>query len=150
MAKLAFASFLLWAITVAAAAFFYINGVTRTGLDGRREVILSESERQAVQADMRKLLQTVADITAALARPDAPAVARLAGAVGMQAAALESPALLAKLPIDFKTAGMNMHASFDQLSAAAKGGASQARLTTMLSEQLQACAACHEVYRLAR
>ena len=123
MAKLAFASFLLWALTVAAGAFFYINGVTRTGLDGRKVILLSESERDQVQADMRKLLQTVAEITAALGRPDAPAVARLASNVGAQAASLENPALLAKLPLDFKQAGMNMHAGFDQLAAAARGGA---------------------------
>ena len=150
MAKLAFAAFLLWAVTVAAAAFFYINGVTRTGLDGRREIILTDSERQKIQSDMRSLLQTIADITAALARPDAPAVARLASTAGVQAASLESPALLAKLPLDFKTAGMSLHSGFDQLAAAARGGASQARLTNMLSEQLQACVTCHSVYRLSR
>ncbi len=147
MAKLAFASFLLWALTVAAAAFFFINGVTRSGLDGRRVVLLSETERDQVQADMRRMLRVVGEITTALGRPDAPAVARLAASLGSQAAAQENPVLLAKLPLDFKQAGMNMHAGFDQLAAAAKGGASPARLTSMLGEQLAGCASCHEIYR---
>lgn len=147
MAKLAFASFLLWALTVAAAAFFYINGVTRPGLDGRKTVLLSESEREHVLGDMRRMLQSVAEITAALAGPDMPAVAKAATISGMQAVAQESPALIAKLPLDFKTAGMGVHDGFDRMAAAARGGASQARLTSMLSEQLGACVSCHEIYR---
>ena len=149
MAKLAFAALLLWAITAAAAAFLYINGLTVKGLDGRQTVLLSDSERDHVLGEMRDLLNGVAQITAALARPDPPAVAKVAASMGSTGMGAESPGLIAKLPLDFKYAGVNMHSGFDQLAAAARGGASQARLTTMLSEQLGTCVASHASYRLA-
>ena len=149
MAKLAFASLLLWAITVAGAAFLYINGLTARGLDDRQIILLSQSEREHVLEEMRGLLDTVAQITAALARPDNATVARIAGNAGSKGMSGESPALIAKLPIDFRTGGANMHANFDQMAAAARGGASQARMTTMLSEQLSGCVACHASYRMA-
>ena len=148
MAKLAFAALLLWAVTIAAAAFLYVNGITAKGIDGRQTVLLSDSERDHVLSEMRDLLDSVMQITAALARPDNAAVSKIAGAIGSRGMAGESPALIAKLPLDFKTAGANMHAGFDQLAFAARGGASQARLTTMLSEQLGACVACHASYRV--
>ena len=149
MAKLAFASLLLWAVTIAGAAFLYVNGLTAKALDGRTVLLVSPSERDHILGEMRDLLDSVGQITAALARPDPATVARIASGIGSQSMAKESPALIAKLPLDFKAAGAAMHAGFDQLAAAARGGASQARLTTMLSEQIAGCVACHANYRAA-
>jgi hypothetical protein len=150
MAKLAFAAFLLWAVTVAAAAFFYLNGVTRPGLDGRRALVLSEAERVLIQADMRQMLQGVSDITAAIARGDAQSVSRASGKLASSRVfSTDNAALLAKLPLDFRTSATVNLAGFEELASAARGGASSSRLTAILSRQLAGCAACHEAFRTA-
>ena len=79
-----------------------------------------------------------------------PIFAETAGPVGMAATAGESPALLAKLPLDFKASGMRIHAGFDDIAREAGAGAPPERLTRMLAEQLSRCVACHASYRFAQ
>ncbi|HEY0920631.1 hypothetical protein [Devosia sp.] len=147
MSRIAVVALVVWAVTISAAAYLFVNGYTAKGSDGREVVLLTEAERDGVLAEMRGLLQATADITAALARNDNAAVAEIARPVGTAAMAGESPALLAKLPLAFKEAGLKAHTGFDTLANAAAGGATTQELTGMLAEHLLVCTGCHSAYR---
>lgn len=145
--KLAFAALLLWLVTVAAAAVLFIRGDTSPGSDGRTAVIMGGGERDFVLAEMRNLLAAVGEVTAGLADGDRAKIAKAARQVGRAAAGDAPPALLAKLPLDFKRAAMDLHGGFDALAAAAEAGASTPVLAAQLADQLNRCSGCHQAYR---
>ncbi len=149
MSRLAILALALWIVTMAAAAHFFVYGTTVPASDGRQAVLLTASERDAVLAEMRAMLEAVAGITGALALGDNAAVARSAKPVGMAATNGESPTVLAKLPLDMKTAGLNAHRGFDAIAGAAKDGATREALLGMLADQLTVCTSCHALYRLS-
>lgn len=122
-------------------------GTTVTASDGREAVQVTSAERNQILTEVRGMLAT-AEITNALAQGDNAAVAEIAQSVG-SAAVYDSPALLAKLPLGLKTAGMGVHKGFDELSSAAAAGATTAELTSMLSDQLTICVGCHATYRFS-
>jgi len=109
---------------------------------------LTAAERDAVLGEMRGMLEAVANVTGALATGDTAAIAAIARPVGTAAINGESPTVLAKLPLDMKTAGLAAHQGFDAIADAAAAGAPAARLTGMLADQLTACTSCHALYRL--
>jgi hypothetical protein len=147
MSRIAIVALVVWAVTISTAAYLFVNGYTAKGSDGREVVLLTETERDQVLAEMRGLLQATADITAALAQNDAAAVAEIARPVGTAAMAGESPALLAKLPLAFKNAGLKAHMGFDALANTAAAGATAQELTGLLAEHLLVCTGCHATYR---
>ncbi|MDO8608273.1 MAG: hypothetical protein Q7R40_17195 [Phaeospirillum sp.] len=138
----------LWLVTAVAMAVVFVRGNTAPGSDGRTALLLQESERNFVLAEMRSLLVANRTITAALAAGDAAQVAKAARAVGMAEAHDRAPSLLAKLPLDFKRLAMAMHGGFDGLAAEAEAGAPMPALTARLLEQLDRCIACHEGFRI--
>ncbi len=148
--RLAILALLLWLGTIAAGAYFFVVGTTTIAADGRQAVGLTPDESDHILAEMRGLLAAAAEIAGALARNDTGAIARIAAPVGMAATAAEPPILLAKLPLDFKRMGMQVHAGFDAIAAEAKAGASTQKLTGLLAEQLHTCVTCHAGYRFAR
>lgn len=150
MSRLAIGALLLWAVTIAAGAYLFVFGYTTTAPDGRQAVLLSASERDHVLAEMRGLLQAVAQISAALAHDDVAEIAKVARTVGLAATQLESPVLMAKLPLDFKQMGLSIHAGFDEIAAQASAGASAQKITGLLANQLAICAGCHANYRFAQ
>lgn len=150
MSRLAIIALVVWAVTIPAAVYFFVVGYTTTSTDGRQAVLLTDAERDQVLAEMRGMLQATADITGALSRNDNAEVAAIAKPVGTAAMQGESPALLAKLPLDFKQAGLAAHSGFDGLADAATQGATTQRLTAMLSEQLLVCTGCHASYRFGQ
>jgi hypothetical protein len=75
-------------------------------------------------------------------------VAQAARASGVAAAADVDPALMAKLPLEFKQLGLSVHKRFDEIATAADSGASLEQLLASLSTPLSACVACHAGYRL--
>ncbi len=72
----------------------------------------------------------------------------MAGASSVAAAADVNPALMVKLPLEFKQLGLSVHKRFDKIATAADSGASREQLLASLSTQLSACVACHASYRL--
>jgi hypothetical protein len=147
MSRIAIIALALWVVTIAAGTYLFFSGYTAPGSDGREVVLLAPTERDGVLAEMRDLLQATADITGALARNDNAAIVEIARPVGTAAMEGESPALLAKLPLDFKAAGLAVHTGFDNLANAAAGGATTQELTGMLSTHLSVCTGCHAAYR---
>ena len=146
--KLALIAIALWVITVAVAAKFFIQGNTEAGSDGRQAVVLAPQERNLVLAEMRGLLSATHDILEGLGKNDMKQVAAAARAAGMGSAADVNPALMAKLPLDFKQLGMNVHHSMDDLAAAAESGQSAEKIAGMLTNTLSSCVACHATWQL--
>ena len=146
--KLAVAALVLWAVTAAVIAIVFVRGDTATASDGRISVLLAPNERDFVLAEMRIMLTAVQEITEALAEDkpaDAAQAARTAG--GKAAAAVPLP-LMAKLPMEFKEAGMAMHNGFDDIATAADHGERGSALTSRLAAQIAACVGCHASYRI--
>jgi mono/diheme cytochrome c family protein len=75
-------------------------------------------------------------------------VAQAARASGMAAAADVNPALMAKLPLEFKELGFGLHKRFDEIASEADSSASREHILESLSTQLSACVACHASYRI--
>lgn len=138
----------LWLITLVVVATFFIKGKTEMSDDQRLAVILKPQERNFVLGEMRMLLEGVQGITAGLAAADMKQVSDSARGIGMATAADVNPNLMLKLPLEFKQQGMAVHKQFDQLADMADSGASSAKLTAMLADQLSACVACHSIYSL--
>lgn len=138
----------LWVIVVAAFGYRFIVGSTAPASDGRTAILLAEAERDAILTEMRHMLETVQSITAALARNDVQGAAEAAHHSGAAAAADLDPALMTKLPLEFKQLGMNVHAEFDRMAGMAGPDVTSASLLDALATQLSSCVACHETYKL--
>ena len=146
--KFALAAILLWVITVAVFAWFFIRGNTVTGTDNRTAVVLAAGERTLILSEMRGLLAGTYNILEGINRSDLKQVAQAARAVGMTSAADVNPALVAKLPMPFKQLGMSVHQDMDDLAQAAESGKPAAELQTMLTNTLSKCVACHASWQL--
>jgi hypothetical protein len=145
---LSVAAIALWFVTIGVAIFFFIRGQTRVAPDGRTAVLLASDERDLVLAEMRSMLETVQVVVDGVKAGDMERVAKAARASGMAAAADVNPALMAKLPIEFKRLGLSVHRRFDEIAATAESGATREQLLASLGTQLSACVACHASYRL--
>lgn len=137
----------LWSVTIAVTAFFFVRGQTQLASDGRTTVLLGSDERNLVLTEMRGMLETVQIVVDGVNEGDMKRVAQAARASGMAAAADVNPALMAKLPLEFKQLGLSVHKRFDEIATAADSGASREQLLATLSTQLSACVACHASYR---
>jgi hypothetical protein len=138
----------LWLMTAAAAAVLFVRGQTQVAPDGRTAVLLAPDERDLVLAEMRGMLGTVQGVIDGVNAGDMKRVAQAARASGMAAAADVNPALVAKLPLEFKELGFGLHRRFDELAAAADSGASREQVLGHLSTQLSTCVGCHAGYRI--
>ena len=145
--KLALFSLLLWGITVAVFAWFFIRGNTVGGTDGRAAVELQTSERDFVLSEMRGLLSATKDILEGANQGDMQRVIKAASAAGMAGAADVNPALMTKLPLEFKTLGMSVHHDMDDIAKAAENGAPAQKILNMVSYTLTKCVACHSVWQ---
>jgi hypothetical protein len=137
----------LWLFTIAIAGFFFVRGQTQVAPDGRTTVLLASDERNLVLTEMRGMLETVQIVVDGVKAGDMKQVAQAARASGIAAAADVNPALMAKLPLEFKQLGLSVHKRFDEIATAADSGASREQLLGTLSAQLSACVACHAGYR---
>lgn len=146
--KAASIAILLWIVTIAAFAWFFIRGNTATGTDNRTAVILGAGEREMVLSEMRGMLSGVHGILDGINRGDMKRVADAARAVGMSSAADVKPALMAKLPLPFKQLGMGTHHDLDELGKAAESGKPAPELLNMLSGVLAKCVGCHAAWQI--
>jgi hypothetical protein len=122
----------LWLVTIAVAAFFFVRGQTQVAPDGRKTVLLGSNERNLVLTEMRGMLETVQILVDGVKEGDMKQVAQAARVSGMAAAADVNPALMAKLPIEFKRLGLSVHRRFDEIAATAESGASREQLLASL------------------
>lgn len=146
--KIALAAILLWVVSVAVFAWFFIRGNTVAGADNRTVVMLGTGERTLILSEMRGLLAGVHGIMDGINHNDMKQVASAARAVGMAAAADVNPALMTKLPLPLKQLGMSVHRDMDDLAQAADSGKSAPELQAMLTDTLSKCVACHAAWQI--
>jgi cytochrome c556 len=146
--RLGLIALVLWLATAALGGVLFVHGRTAQAPDGRTAVLMSAEEREMVFGEMRGLLAGVRDITEALADSDPIRVVGLAKAMGMGEAHDKAPALLAKLPLDFKRQALALHGGFDEMAVAAATGSTPAEINRLLIAQLNRCTTCHAAYRI--
>lgn len=139
---------LLWVATIAALAWFFIRGNTTAGTDGRTAIVLQTSERDFVLAEMRGMLAATQGILEGANQGDMQGVIKAASVAGMGTAADVNPALMAKLPLDFKVLGMSVHHDMDEIAKAAASGTPAPEIIKMASNTLAKCVACHAAWQL--
>lgn len=139
---------LLLALVGAMVYYFIISGSVEESADGRTAVLLSTSERQLVLGEMRAFLENTRDMVAALGEGDMAAFAAAADRNGIANQSPPPASLVAKLPVEFLTLGMDTHKAFDGLSARAKAGMDPEQAAAGLGDIMNNCTACHASYLL--
>lgn len=146
--KIASIALLLWVVTIAVFAWFFVRGNTAAGTDGRTVIVLQPAERDLVLSEMRKLLSATQGILEGSGQGDIGHIIKAAHAAGMAVAADVNPALMTKLPLEFKTLGMSVHRDMDEISKAAEGGVPTPEILKMASITLNKCVACHAAWQI--
>ena len=146
--KLAVFSLLLWLLTVATFAWFFVRGNTTAGTDGRTAIMLHVSERDLILSEMRSLLSATQGILEGLNQGDMKRVIEASSAAGMVVAADAGPILMTKLPIELKKLGMSVHQDMDEIAKAAENNVPAPEILKMLSNTLTKCVACHATWQL--
>jgi hypothetical protein len=136
-------------LVVGAMAYkFIVAGSTEKGEDGRVTVILEPGERALMLREMREFvagLQLVAD---ALSRDDMSGVAKASRGLGTARAHDVPVAMLAKLPLEFKTLAFGTHREFDTIAADAEANGTPKHALAQLADVLRKCVACHDSYQV--
>ena len=143
------AAVILWVATLGVGGWFFVKGVTKTGSDGRVEIILAAAERDQILAEMRSLLKAVDGLIRGLGEPnpDPRQMEATARAVGMNMAADAEPTIMAKLPLPFKQMGMSIHKDMDALADAIVRHETPQQILQRVSSMTARCTACHDMYR---
>lgn len=128
---------------------FMIAGSVRPAEDGRVVVQLESGERALVLAEMRGFVAGLQRISQALAEEDMKTVAEVARSLGAGKAHDVPPALIGKLPLEFKRLAFGVHEGFDTIAEDASSGATPKQVLGRLSGALQGCVACHARYQFA-
>ncbi len=145
---LATVAILLWVVTALAAGFFFVKGRAISSPDGRTAVLLSRTERDFVLAEMRMMLASVQEITQALSQADYARAAQAARSASRHDAARIPIGLMAKMPLEFRSAGRSMHEGFDDMANAMEQRGALPDLYGKLADQLGACVGCHASYKI--
>lgn len=146
--RLAQVALLLWVVTVAVLVWFFLRSLAVADTDGRAAIMLHPAERQMLLSEMRGLLAASQGIIEGASRGDNARIVKAARAGGMAATAQVNPALMAKLPLEFKAMVMNTHHGMDQIAKAAEDGKPTAELLKMTSDTMAKCVACHAAWQL--
>jgi predicted membrane-bound mannosyltransferase len=139
---------LLLAIIAGIGIKFMVLGSTGKGKDGRTAVLLTQTERQQVLAEMRMLLEANQQIVEALANDDRKAIQSATQPVGSSAVATMDVRLKAKLPFEFKKLGFATHDAFDAMGSMAAEGRPMKEIQIKLATTMNNCIACHAAYQL--
>lgn len=143
----------LWIVTIGVAGWFFVQGWTAQGTDGRTQIVLAPIERDLILGEMRMLLKAVHGLVTGLAGRDQEAdrkqMEQAARSAGMHMAEDVNPALMAKLPLPFKQMGMSIHQDMDALADAIVQKETQQQILQRLSSMTARCTTCHEMYRFS-
>lgn len=146
--KLTQIALLLWVVTIAVLAWFFIRGNTTAGADGRTAVVLQPGERDFVMTEMRGLLAATQGIVEGANQGDTQRIIKAARSAGMAGTAEVQPTLMAKLPLEFKKLGLSLHSDMDDIAKAAEVGKPVPELLKMTSNVLAKCVACHAGWQI--
>ncbi len=150
-ARFCMVAVVLWVVTLIGAGWFFVNGWTAKGADGRMEILLAPNERDLILGEMRQLLKAVHGVVTGVAGQDQPAdrqqIEQAARAAGMGMAVDVNPAIMAKLPLPFKQMGMSIHRDMDALADAVVNKETSQQILQRLSNMTARCTTCHDLYR---
>lgn len=145
---------LCWAVTSALVLFiavmgykFIVVGSVTESDDNRTAILMTSAERNMILGEMRVFLEAVQTIVEAVAEDDMATVASAATSVGMAATGGEPAALIAKLPLEFKTLGFGTHGAFDELAMEATDMGNSKIVLAKLGDLMLRCTSCHAAYR---
>lgn len=127
---------------------FIIVGSVVPGDDGRQALVLDNTERNFVLAEMRIFLASIQAITDGISKEDMTKVTEAARMVGAQAQKGMPGSLVGKLPLSFKKLGFDTHNKFDELALNAEQLGDPDHSLRQLSELINNCVACHETYKI--
>jgi hypothetical protein len=127
---------------------FVVLGSVTTTSDGRAAIALNEGERDLVLAEMRAFLISVQQINRGVSENDVALVAEYARKAGRAAQANVPATLMARLPLGFKTMGLDTHQAFDQLAMDAEEFGDRDQVLSSLTTLMNNCVACHAAYRI--
>jgi hypothetical protein len=143
----------LWIVTIGVAGWFFVQGWTTQGRDGRMQIVLAPTERDLILGEMRLLLKAVHGVVTGLAvqnqEADRAQIEQAARSAGMAMAADVNPALMAKLPLPFKQMGMSIHKDMDALADAIVQKETPQQILQRLSSMTARCTTCHDLYRFS-
>ena len=143
----------LWIVTIGVAGWFFVQGWTTPGTDGRMHIVLAPTERDLILGEMRMLLKAVHGVVTGLAGQDQEAnrtqIEQAARSAGMGMAADVNPALMAKLPLPFKQMGMSVHKDMDALADAVVQKETPRQILQRLSSMTARCTTCHDLYQFS-
>lgn len=138
----------LWVTTLLAGGLYVYKDKTRLSSDHRREIPLTETERDLVLTEMRGVIGSLNGVLVGITENDRKKVEESARASGMVMAAEDNAGLIAKLPMDFKQMGFGLHREFDALADAVKAGETQPQLLARTAKISTRCNGCHQIYRI--
>ena len=148
LGKIGWALAIVFAIGLGAMSYtFLIKGQTVPYADGRTSVLLLPDERNKVLGEMRDVLAGVQTILEDTVAGDLQAAEDQARSMGM-VAAKQDTAIIAKLPLDFKSLGLGLHGSFDDLADFIGENQDPLKVVDEVSTLMVQCVACHGAYRL--
>lgn len=137
------------ALALAGAVYLFgIRGSVAPASDGRTAILLEPGERDLVLAEMRAFLQSTQAIVAAAAAGELAPAVTAARAVGAAAQEAVPASLMGKLPLGFKTLGLDTHQRFDQLALNAEAMDDPVQTLHELAELLNNCVGCHAAFRI--
>ncbi len=122
---------------------------TAPATDSRQPIFVTEATRVFVLGEMRAMLAAAQGVAEGVGKGDAKAAAAAAAASGLKAFQGMPKEVMAELPQDFRSIGMQSHRSFDKVAEAANASAAPEIVSARLGETMQFCVACHESFRFA-
>lgn len=127
---------------------FILQGSTAQSADGRTTILLNDSERNLVLAEMRGFLSSIQQINQGISENNMKLVAESARRSGKAAQGVVPGTLVGKLPIQFKKLGGDTHKRFDQLAMDAEDLEDGSHTLEQLSALMNNCVSCHAAYRI--
>ena len=116
--------------------------------DTRTAVLLPSPARNGVLKEMRQMLAAVNGILSGAASKDGGRMAEAARSGGMIMAVDMDPAMMSRLPEEFRRLGMSTHRDFDALAERIDAGQPLDTVLVRLAQLTGKCVACHATYRL--
>lgn len=149
MGKMAKIAISLWVVTIGAFGYFFIKGSTQKSSDQRSAVLLNAQEKDMVLGEMRTILAALNGVLHGVESNDMQAASEAARSAGTKMAVDVNPAMMAKLPLEFKSLGMSLHSDFDVLADDLAKGLTPQEVIAKMALMTNKCVACHAAYRLS-
>ena len=115
--------------------------------DNRTPIVVSQSQKDALLAEMRELLKTSQEVLEGVVNKDMEMVEKSARLMGINATKTIPPGVGKLLPSGFKSMGPQVHKGFERIANEADGFGDTDKILKILSDTQKVCTACHSVYQ---